>query len=87
MSAKDLELARQRLAAAQAQFDKANEQLRTAERRADTRKKIILGGALLALQKSEPEAFESIKSALGKSVGSRDRKWLDSVGISLPVSS
>jgi len=84
MSAKDLELARQRLAAAEAQYAKANEHFKTAERKADARKKIILGGALLALQKSDPDTFERIKNAIAGSVGARDRTWLESVGITLP---
>lgn len=83
MSARNLEAARQRLASAEQHLREVSERVRTEERKADTRQKIILGGALLALKREDPEAFEAVKSSLGKFVGNRDRKWLSDVGLGL----
>ena len=84
MSATKVEIARQRLAAAEAKLNRATQELRTAERKADTRKKIILGGALVAMQNSEKDDFERVKALLSKHITGRDRAWLEENGLALP---
>nr|CRY96898.1 hypothetical protein [uncultured prokaryote] len=86
MSARDLEAARQRLAAAEAYLRQISEKVKAEERKADTRKKIILGGALLALQRDDPQAFNQVLLHLVKHLGQRDKKWLQDVGFQLPES-
>lgn len=84
-SAKDLQAARQRLADAEASYKQAAERVKAEERKADTRKKVILGGALLALMRESPEQFDKLRPVLGKNLGPRDRAWLEAVGLTFPV--
>lgn len=86
MSARDLEAARQRLAAAEAYYRQISEKVKAEERKADTRKKIILGGALLASSKDDPQAFNQVLQHLVKHLGPRDKKWLQDIGFQLPES-
>lgn len=84
MSAKSLEDARRKLAAATAQYNQIVEKVKAEERKADTRKKIILGGALVALSREQPDLFDRMKPHLGKHLGQRDRAWLANIGITFP---
>lgn len=81
MTTKTLEDARRKLAAATAHYNQMAEKVKAEERKADTRKKIILGGALLALMKEHPGTFDRLRPLLGKHVSQRDRVWLQEMGI------
>ena len=83
MSAKDLEAARQRLAQAEAYLRQLEQKVKAEERKADARKKIILGGALLALMKDDPMAFNQVRQHLVKHIGARDSKWLRDLGFDI----
>lgn len=80
MSARDLEAARQRLASAEAYLKQIEQKVKAEERKADTRKKIVLGGALLAVKKDDPAAFDQVRQHLVKHIGPRDAKWLSDIG-------
>jgi hypothetical protein len=83
MSARDLQVARQRLAAAEAHLKQVEQKVKSAERKADARKKIILGGALLASMADDPAAFDQVRQHLVKHISARDQKWLSDLGFSL----
>lgn len=69
---------------AEAQLRQATAQMRKEGRRQDTRRKIVLGGALLRMAGSNPTWHEGLKRLI-RSLPERDRKLFE--GLDLPAPS
>ena len=74
MADPSLEKARKQFEEAKARLQAVEARARTAERKRDTRRKIILGGALLDLAKNDRDAAKMIEQIVSDLSRDRDRK-------------
>ena len=79
----DLSALRQRKAELESRLAQTESALRTAKRADDSRRKIVLGGAVLAAMRAEEIDISTVRTILHRHVADRDRKLFN--GSSLAI--
>jgi len=72
----EIEKAKEQFEKAKARLRKAQSRIAAAERKKDTRRKIILGGLIITKAKESPQSMEWIKNQVA-SLSERDRELFD----------
>lgn len=85
MAESSVEKARRQFEEAKARLQAAEARERTVERKRDTRRKVILGGALLELAGRDGDAAAMIKRLVAGLSRDRDRKTFDGWEVPSPV--
>lgn len=79
----DLSALKQKKAALESRLAQTETALKTAKRADDSRRKIVLGGAILAALRAGEIDGSTIRGILGRHVADRDRRLFDGSALSI----